>query len=43
MYEMMVDLETEDTKPSAIVLSIGAVVWETMFHPETSVYQPDHR
>ena len=29
MYEMMIDLETLDTKPSAVVLSIGAVVWET--------------
>lgn len=29
MYEMMIDLETLDTKPSAVVLSIGAVIWET--------------
>lgn len=29
MYELMFDLETLDTKPSAVVLSIGAVVWET--------------
>jgi hypothetical protein len=28
-YEMMIDLETLDTKNSAVVLSIGAVVWET--------------
>jgi len=34
MYEMMIDLETLDTKPSAVVLSIGAVVWET-FYSET--------
>ncbi len=27
-YEMMIDLETLDTKNSAVVLSIGAVVWE---------------
>lgn len=33
MFEMMIDLETLDTKPSAVVLSIGAVVWET-FHNE---------
>ncbi len=31
MYEMMFDLETLDTKPSAVVLSVGAVVWETTF------------
>jgi len=37
MFEMMVDLETEDTKPSAVVLSIGAVVWETLFHPRTEL------
>ena len=30
MREMMIDLETMDTKPSCIVLSIGAVVWETV-------------
>ena len=30
MREMMIDLETLDTKTSAIVLSIGAVVWETV-------------
>lgn len=29
MYELMFDLETLDTKPSAVVLSVGAVVWET--------------
>lgn len=29
MYEMMIDLETLDTRPSAIVLSVGAVVWQT--------------
>lgn len=32
MYELMLDLETLDTKPSAIVLSVGAVVWETKFN-----------
>lgn len=35
MLEMMFDLETLDTKPSAVVLSIGAVVWETVFNPDT--------
>lgn len=34
MYEMMFDLETLDTKPKAAVLSVGAVIWETMFYPE---------
>ena len=34
MYEMMIDLETLDTRPSAVVLSIGAVVFNTeMSHP----------
>ncbi len=33
MYELMFDLETLDTKPSAVVLSVGAVIWETMYHP----------
>ncbi len=32
MYEMMFDLETLDTKPSAVVLSVGAVVWDTKFN-----------
>jgi len=31
MYELMFDLETLDTKPSAVVLSVGAVVWETLY------------
>ena len=35
MYEMMFDLETLDTKPSAVVLSVGAVVWETAYHHDT--------
>jgi len=30
MYELMLDLETLDTKPSAVVLSIGAVIWKTV-------------
>ncbi len=30
MREMMIDLETLDTKNSAVVLSIGAVVWEVV-------------
>lgn len=29
MLELMFDLETLDTKPSAVVLSVGAVVWKT--------------
>ena len=29
MYELMFDLETLDTKPSAVVLSVGVVIWET--------------
>jgi len=29
MYEMMFDLETLDTVPNAIVLSVGAVIFET--------------
>jgi len=32
MREMMFDLETLDTRPSTIVLSVGAVIWET-FQP----------
>lgn len=28
MYELMFDLETLDTKPSAVILSIGAIIWE---------------
>ncbi len=41
MYEMMIDLETLDTKPSAVVLSVGAVVWET-FYSETDglIWEP---
>jgi exodeoxyribonuclease VIII len=34
MYELMFDLETLDTKPSAAVLSVGAVIWETGLTPE---------
>jgi hypothetical protein len=34
MYEMMFDLETLDTKTSAVVLSVGAVIWETGTDPE---------
>ncbi len=36
MRELMFDLETLDTKPSAIVLSVGAVVWET-FKTDTGI------
>jgi hypothetical protein len=28
-YEMMFDLETLDTTPSAVILSVGAVLWNT--------------
>lgn len=44
MYELMFDLETLDTKASAIVLSVGAVVWET-FYNETAdlTWQPVER
>ncbi len=34
MYELMFDLETLDTKPSAVVLSVGVVIWETVFNPQ---------
>ena len=30
MLELMFDLETEDTKHSAVVLSVGAVIWESV-------------
>ena len=30
MFEMMIDLETLDTRSKAIVLSVGAVIWETL-------------
>lgn len=44
MYEMMIDLETLDTKPSAIVLSIGAVIWETIqFEDEPLAWRPVER
>lgn len=41
MYELMFDLETLDTKPSAVVLSVGAVIWET-FYSETDglIWEP---
>lgn len=35
-YELMFDLETLDTLPSAVVLSVGAVVWKNIHH-ESSV------
>jgi hypothetical protein len=31
MTEIMFDLETLDTKPSAVVLSVGAVAWDTEY------------
>ncbi len=43
MYEMMFDLETLDTKPSAVVLSIGAVIWETMYNEEAQILFWDSR
>jgi hypothetical protein len=44
MYELMFDLETLDTKPSAVVLSVGAVIWET-FYSETDglIWEPVER
>lgn len=36
MREMMFDLETLDTRPSTIVLSVGAVIWET-FETDTGI------
>lgn len=38
MREMMFDLETLDTQPSTIVLSMGAVIWET-FQPSSAPLQ----
>ncbi len=43
MLEMMVDLETLDTKPSAVVLSVGAVIWETMYNPASDALSYDIR
>ncbi len=44
MYEMMIDLETLDTKPSAVVLSIGAVIWETHYSETTGLtWEPVER
>jgi hypothetical protein len=37
MFELMFDLETLDTKPSAIVLSVGAVVFETWRNDDGSL------
>jgi len=37
MYEMMFDLETLDTVPNAIVLSVGAVIFETFLNPATGL------
>lgn len=34
MYECMIDLETMDTRPPAVVLSIGAVIFETLINEE---------
>jgi hypothetical protein len=35
MFELMLDLETLDTSPSAVVLSIGAVIWESIVYPDS--------
>lgn len=43
MFEMMIDLETLDTTPSAIVLSIGAVVWKTLRHNDKLIWAPVNR
>ena len=44
-YELMFDLETLDTKPSAVVLSVGAVVWKMVdgFHPGVMGWEPVDR
>ncbi len=39
MFEMMFDLETLDTEPSAVVLSVGAVIWETGQMPDDGPLQ----
>lgn len=39
MFEMMIDLETMDTEPSSVVLSIGAVIWETGQMPDDGPLQ----
>lgn len=38
MKELMFDLETLDTTPSAIVLSVGAVIWETSADATGALY-----
>ncbi len=44
MYELMFDLETLDTKPSAVVLSVGAVVWETLYsETDGLIWEPVER
>jgi len=43
MLEMMIDLETLDTTPRAIVLSIGAVVWKTYAHGDILAWAPVSR
>ena len=44
MYELMFDLETLDTKPSAVVLSVGVVVWETFYSETTGlIWKPVER
>lgn len=44
-YELMFDLETLDTKPSAVVLSVGAVIWKMVdgFHPAVMEWEPVER
>ena len=43
MLEAMIDLETLDTRPSAVVLSVGLVIWETMYNPPSDALSYDIR
>ena len=43
MFEMMLDLETMDTEPSAVVLSIGAVIFETSMGEEGLVWKANYQ
>ena len=44
MFELMIDLETLDTKPSAVVLSVGAVIWETLYsETDGLIWEPVER
>lgn len=43
-YELMFDLETLDTLPSAVVLSVGAVIWKTVeYQPRVLEWEPVER